>query len=141
MIQRIKKVIDEKTNGVERVFAEKIGIKQATLNNYTRCKRDIGLPLIEAIITTYEDISADWLLTGAGNMYKQDLPSFSGNESENELELQSELTKRTIELEECQERLEEAYKTIEDLRYMVSLQKDKIRTLENMERRDEKKVV
>lgn len=137
--QRIIMLAKEK-GFTENSFSKEIGIAQSTMNEYFKdgSKREPSLKVIQSIVNVFADVSVDWLLTGRGSMYS--IPALSGNESESELELQAELTKRTIELEECKERLEEAYKTIEDLRYMVSLQKDKIRTLEgNM--REEKKAV
>ena len=138
--ERFKKVVDE--NKFSATYLSKIaGISQTTISRQIKGDYNVSIESVNAVLHELPKLSADWLLTGRGQMYVEDnLPAFNGNESENELELQAEMTKRTIELEECKERLAEAYKTIEDLRYMVSLQKDKIRSLEgNM--REEKKVV
>lgn len=85
IIQRVIYLIKEKTNS-ERAFAIKIGIKQTTLNNQILGKRSISLDVVTAILTTFTDISAEWLLTGVGSMLKEE-PTLNKNtikETENE---------------------------------------------------------
>lgn len=139
--ERFRKVVAD--NGFSATYLAKVsGISQTTISRQIKGDYNVSIESINAVLHELPNLSADWLLTGRGSMYIQNnLPSFTGNETESELERDAELTKRTIELEECKDRLEEAYKTIEDLRYMVSLQKDKIRMLERDIRGNEKKVV
>ena len=68
MVNRILKLIETKTYGNEADFALKIGIKQQTLNNYTNGKRPVKLDTVLAILHTYSDVSAEWLLRGKGEM-------------------------------------------------------------------------
>ena len=101
MINRILKLIETKTYGNEKDFALQIGIKQQTINNYTKGKRTLSLDAIIAILTAYEDVSAEWLLRGKGEMLISDnLPKFHGEETDTELDVHAELTRKTAELEE-----------------------------------------
>jgi transcriptional regulator with XRE-family HTH domain len=64
---RIKLLIEAKAKS-ERDFALRIGINQATLNYYTSGKRKLSLETIYAILDTFPDVSAEWLLRGNGAM-------------------------------------------------------------------------
>ncbi|MDR1543599.1 MAG: helix-turn-helix domain-containing protein [Prevotellaceae bacterium] len=48
-------------------FAEKIGVSQPLLFNYTK-NRQPSVKVIEKILIQYPEISADWLITGRGEM-------------------------------------------------------------------------
>lgn len=101
MVERVLKLIETKTYGNEKDFALQIGIKQQTINNYTKGKRTLSLDAIIAILTAYEDVSAEWLLRGKGEMLISDnLPKFHGEETDTELDVHAELTRKTAELEE-----------------------------------------
>lgn len=101
MVERVLKLIETKTYGNEKDFALQIGIKQQTINNYTKGKRTVSLDAIIAILTAYEDVSAEWLLRGKGEMIISDnLPKFHGEETDAELDVHAELSRKTAELEE-----------------------------------------
>lgn len=101
MVERVLKLIETKTYGNEKDFALQIGIKQQTINNYTKGKRTVSLDAIIAILTAYEDVSAEWLLRGKGEMLISDnLPKFHGEETDAELDVHAELARKTAELEE-----------------------------------------
>ena len=101
MVERVLKLIETKTYGNEKDFALQIGIKQQTINNYTKGKRTVSLDAVIAILTAYEDVSAEWLLRGKGEMLISDnLPKFHGEESDSELDVHAELARKTAELEE-----------------------------------------
>lgn len=51
-----------------RSFAAMCGIKQQTLSNQINRTRELSLATISAILTSNEDISAEWLLRGRGEM-------------------------------------------------------------------------
>lgn len=70
MIGRIKKII-EHTGLSERAFAEIIGVKQNTLNQQLKGERGLSLETISKILISYENISAEWLLRGSGEMIKE----------------------------------------------------------------------
>lgn len=53
-----------------RSFAERINFNYSTLNNYLTGRRtNINVDLVRSIISSYDDINPDWLLTGSGEMY------------------------------------------------------------------------
>lgn len=69
VIQRIKKIIS--IYGMnENLLSKKIGIAQSTLNGYFSGNRRLSMTTVLAILNEFEDISAEWLLRGAGDMYK-----------------------------------------------------------------------
>ena len=68
MVNRVKCLIKEKARSV-REFAEKIGVKQVTLNQQISGDRKLSLDIIFSILNSFPDISAEWLLRGKGNMY------------------------------------------------------------------------
>ncbi len=51
-----------------RAFAAKHGVKQQTLSNQLNRVRELSLATISSILTSNEDISAEWLLRGKGQM-------------------------------------------------------------------------
>ena len=70
MINRIKEVITYSELS-ERAFAIKCGLKPTTINNQLIVKREISLATIIAILSSFEEISSDWLLRGKGSMLIQ----------------------------------------------------------------------
>lgn len=68
VIERVKLIAFSKEKSV-RQFAEKIGFNYTTLNNYFTGKRTtIDSSLLTRIVSAYEDVSSDWLLSGEGQM-------------------------------------------------------------------------
>lgn len=55
-----------------RKFANNIGVNQQTLYKCIN-GRTPSVELLQKILTTYPEISAEWLLMGEGDMYKQSL--------------------------------------------------------------------
>lgn len=58
-----------------RGFAEAIGAKPAATNNYLNGTKEPSLEFVDKILSTYVDISAEWLLRGVGSMFKEDKPT------------------------------------------------------------------
>lgn len=78
VIQRVKDVIASKDLS-PRSFAERINFNYSTLNNYLTGRRtNINVDLVKSIVSSYDDINPDWLLTGSGEMYA-DRPSTTEN--------------------------------------------------------------
>ena len=69
MIDRVRKIIEYKQCSTNS-FAEMIGVKQNTLNQQLTGDRKLSLDVVRKIISTCNDISAEWLLTGDGKMLK-----------------------------------------------------------------------
>ena len=67
MILRIKEVI-EYSGLSTRAFAIKCGLKDNTFSNQLNGVREVSLNTITSILLTYENISADWLMRGKGEM-------------------------------------------------------------------------
>lgn len=79
MIERVKKVIEQKSKSV-REFSLMIGVKQVTLNQQILGSRSLSLDTVVAILNSFEDISAEWLLRGKGEMYaRQEEPNLEWN--------------------------------------------------------------
>lgn len=71
LINRIRLII-EYYKISSRAFSISIGFNYTTLNNYLTGRRTtIDSELIEKILNTYTDISAEWLIRGNGNMIIQ----------------------------------------------------------------------
>ena len=59
-----------------RGLAEAIGAKPAATNNYLNGTKEPSLEFVDKILSTYIDVSADWLLRGKGTMfYEEDKPT------------------------------------------------------------------
>jgi hypothetical protein len=71
MLNRIAKFI-ENTGYNPTSFAAKIGVQQMTLWNQLNGRRKLSLDTVEAILDTFPDISAEWLMRGTGSMNKGD---------------------------------------------------------------------
>lgn len=67
VLQRVKSIITEKAKNATQ-FSREIGMNQVTLNNYLLGKRKVSLELVMSILTTYGDVSSEWLLRGTGTM-------------------------------------------------------------------------
>lgn len=98
--QRFEEVI--KSKGVsDTAFGLTIGIPQSTLSCQLRSVKGVGLDSVTAALRTFPEISAEWLLRGIGSMYFEDnLPTFHGEEKDNEVDLKIELSKAIAEKEE-----------------------------------------
>ena len=67
MTSRIKEIIAY--SGLsDRAFAIKCGVAQNTLNRQLNGVRELSLVTVNAILSTCEDISTEWLLRGKGEM-------------------------------------------------------------------------
>lgn len=115
ILQRIKALIEEKGCSVTS-FSKKIGIAQTTLNNYFKYDRYPAYETLYAILHTFPDVSAEWLMRGEGEMYIcEGLPKFRGDETESEEDLHVALAKCRAELEDSQN---ENIKLIGQLEFM-----------------------
>lgn len=67
--QRIKSILDARQISITS-FAKMIGMLQVTCNRQIRGDQAVSLGLIEGFLSTFPDISAEWLLRGEGEMYR-----------------------------------------------------------------------
>lgn len=65
---RIKNLIAQ-TGLSSRAFALKCKLRPNTLSNQLNGIREISLSTITAILTTYPEVSAEWLMRGNGDMF------------------------------------------------------------------------
>ena len=105
MVERIKQLISIKSQGMsEAAFADSLGMKQQTLNNYVRGVNKLSVSFISILLESFPDISAEWLMRGEGSMYiTDDLPSLRGDETEDEENVHVALARCRGELKLAQE--------------------------------------
>lgn len=105
MVERIKQLISIKSQGMsETAFADSLGMKQQTLNNYVRGVNKLSVSFISILLESFPDISAEWLMRGEGSMYvTDDLPSLRGDETEEEKNIHVALARCRGELKLAQE--------------------------------------
>ena len=104
IVERLRLLIEDKGYNTKS-FAEKIGIAQRTINNYVN-GRFPSYEAIHAILHTFPDVSAEWLMRGDGAMYiSDDLPGFRGEETEEEEDLHAALARCRGDLKLAQEEI------------------------------------
>lgn len=69
VIQRLKKVIEQKRLSVT-ALGKTIGIHPSTLNRQFNGESAMTLGTVDAFLQYFNDISAEWLLRGEGEMIK-----------------------------------------------------------------------
>lgn len=69
--ERLSILVDEKSKGNSKAFAEKAGIKQATFHNYLKKGRLPTADTLNNICNTY-GVNLNWLIAGIGNKYLTD---------------------------------------------------------------------
>lgn len=69
VIQRIKEMLKEMNISVSEL-ATRIGKPQTTVNNWLIAKRKPQMDFIFQILNSFENVSAEWLLRGEGEMIK-----------------------------------------------------------------------
>lgn len=84
MIERIKSIISY-YKLTDRAFAIKCSIKQNTLSRQLGGTSEISLSTITAVLSTFEDISSEWLLRGKGTMLLSETAPDSNIERMNRL--------------------------------------------------------
>lgn len=141
MINKIEKLIIEKSQGNEKEFALKVGIKPQTLNNYTTGKRSVSLDAIMSILSAYPDVSAEWLLRDKGEMILSDnLPPILGDESENDLDTHAKLTNAINDINDLNKALARAMKELIKKDGVIEWQKEFISELIDEKNELEKKL-
>lgn len=125
MINRIKEVIAY-TGLSERAFSLKCGLKPTTINNQLIGKREISLATIVAILSSFEEISPNWLLHGKGEML------ISANQQKDENTERISMLIDTIAT--LQKTINEQMKTIQMLNEENKRQKGELAMLKNERR-------
>lgn len=68
ILQRVKLLLEEKSISIN-ALAKQINIAQATLNPQLRGDRALSAKVVDSILTTFPDVSAEWVMRGTGSMY------------------------------------------------------------------------
>ena len=85
-LHRIKEYIDFKGINIS-AFEKSIAISNGAFASQLKNNKTIGVDKLENILTVYKDLSAQWLLTGEGEMLRGDVSEANqliGNGSLNE---------------------------------------------------------
>lgn len=101
-LQRIKQYIDYKGLSNKK-FEESVGFSNGAFASQLKNERTIGVDKLENILNEYPEINSEWILTGKGKMLKK--------EGENEKIMKTEADPKD--------------------QYIIELQRDKIKSLEN----------
>lgn len=78
VLQRIIDVFRTKSNS-ETQFAKMIGANQKTINQQFKKERSLSLDTVLGILSSFPDISAEWLLRGEGEVLKSDNKNINDN--------------------------------------------------------------
>lgn len=81
LTERFKELIRVKSSSILD-FSKRIDIAQTTLNSQLCSTRGISINVIMLTLNAFPDISAEWLLRGVGNMYKNVEASTDSEEEE-----------------------------------------------------------
>lgn len=98
--ERLQIIVDELFDGNKAKFAKSIEIAPTSISNYLSDKRQSkpSADMLEKIINVVEILSAEWLLTGKGEMLKSSSPKEEPTPITNERLLSIiESQQRTIE--------------------------------------------
>jgi transcriptional regulator with XRE-family HTH domain len=127
MIKRIKSLMQEFSMS-ENEFAKALSMSQSTLNGYTKESRKPSLALAESVLNAFEEVSAEWLLRGEGEMYKtSELPPVDAS-SEESIEHSAEIARLVREKNEMADVIEEQKQEIIRLQAQIEVLKDVVRT-------------
>ena len=69
VIEAIKHILSSKIESSKAELAEKLGVKPAKFSEILNKRMKAGMDIIQKLCIDYE-ISADWLITGEGLMYR-----------------------------------------------------------------------
>ena len=83
---RIKHLINKKNMNISS-FEKKIGVGNNSIGTIIRRNSNISGEILSKILISFNDINAEWLMTGKGEMLKQTLSKeYQTNEKINKLE-------------------------------------------------------
>lgn len=70
MKDRIFQLLDEKKLTLT-AFADEIGVERSTMSHIKAGRSNPSLDVAQKILERYPEVSADWLISGRGAMYRQ----------------------------------------------------------------------
>lgn len=72
LLERIRRIMSYKSINSVNAFANIIGVNTRTISQQISGNRSLSLDTILAVLGTFEDISAEWLIRGNGSMFLAD---------------------------------------------------------------------
>lgn len=115
IIQRIESFAEYKKLSLRKLSIA-LDFNYTTLNNYSNGRRSaIDIDLICKLISTFEDISPDWLLLGRGEMIRNQENEISKKTDKTTIELLEYLSKLAIENEDLKRRVKECEDIFENI--------------------------
>lgn len=90
-------------------LAATIGVEQTTLNNQMLGKRSLSLDTIIALLSSFQELSSEWLLRDRGDMF---LTKYDGSLESNALKQAERIEKLISTIETLQESIDLKNKTI-----------------------------
>lgn len=76
MKDRIRQIMENENMNPAR-FADSLNIGRAVISHILNGRNNPSLEVITRILTEMPHISADWLISGKGSMYKDEIPKYS----------------------------------------------------------------
>ena len=98
-------------------LAASIGVEQTTLNNQLIGKRGLSLDTILALLSSFTELSSEWLLRDRGDMF---LKKFDGSLEANSLKQAERIEKLIGTIETMQESIDLKKQTIATLRERIN---------------------
>jgi predicted ArsR family transcriptional regulator len=130
---RILEVIKHKQLNIKEL-ANKHQLKHNTLSAQVASESaKVGCSMIYLIAQEHSDVSLEWVMTGRGEMIKPPVQINQPNEIASlSFRLNSAAPSQPVSqpMQTCDDRVEELQTLVDDYRYMVELQRFKIRKLE-----------
>jgi hypothetical protein len=130
---RILEVIKHKQLNIKEL-ANKHQLKHNTLSAQVASESaKVGCSIIYLIAQEHSDVSLEWVMTGRGEMIKPPVQINQPNEIASlSFRLNSAAPSQPVSqpMQTCDDRVEELRTLVDDYRYMVELQRFKIRKLE-----------
>ncbi len=84
-IKAIDTILERENMLTKGVLSQNLGISQQKFTEILKGRMNVGADLLASLITSYPDISADWLLTGSGSMTRSNVASVPSDETPDEL--------------------------------------------------------
>lgn len=128
--ERFKLIIEEKASS-ETKFSEMIGVSQTTLNSQLNSVKGVKMESIIAVLDRFQDISAEWLLRGKGDM-NLSLSNYNGEENDEILDIKTKYDKLRIEYDE---EIVEHQKLLSQLEYMEEYNQRLVLEVHNLKKK------
>ena len=120
MVERIKELIAY-TGLSDRAFALKCGLKQNTFSRQLNGLNEVSTQTALSILSTFPEISAEWLLRGTGEMLLTSEQPTSSNESDRLSKLIDTIAFQQDTINNLQRRIKELETTNKRLETQVAL--------------------